>query len=421
MRMKRVVEDVVTPRRRLSQVLPASGRVGDRPPPPPPAFPERRGRRFGLWGLAVLGVILLAAAASLFLSGVTVTITPKSQDISVNGTWSASRAPGPGGLRYEVMKIEKFGSKSVPASGEEDVAVKASGSIVIFNDYSTASVRLIKDTRFETPDGLIYRIDRPVVVPGQRREGGKTVPGQIEAVVYADQPGERYNIGLSDFSIPGLKGSPQYAKMYARSKTPMAGGFVGKRLTVAPDLLERTRGEIETQLAAALRAQADLERPPGFVLFNGGIAYVYESVPGSEGGGQVEVKERGTLYGILFPEGELAGFLARQTVAAAVGDAPVRIHDPAALSFSPIPAGARFWEGDTISFTLAGTARIVWVVDEEKLAADLAGEDKGALTTVLSGYPAIEAASVVMRPFWRATYPEDPSDITVVSSDRAAD
>ena len=34
---------------------------------------------------------------------------------------------------------------------------------------------------------------------------GKNIPGSVDVKVYANEPGEKYNIGLSDFTIPVLK------------------------------------------------------------------------------------------------------------------------------------------------------------------------------------------------------------------------
>ena len=105
---------------------------------------------------------------------------------------------------------------------------------MIYNKYSAEAQIFVKDTRFETPEGKIYRIDRAVTVPGMKNSGGQTVAGSVEATVYADKSGSEYNIGFSDFTIPGLKGGLKYEKFYARSKTPMTGGMKG----TVPDISE---------------------------------------------------------------------------------------------------------------------------------------------------------------------------------------
>ena len=64
-------------------------------------------------------------------------------------------------------------------------------------------------------------------MPGESLVSGKTVPGSTETAVSADEAGKEYNIGKTDFTIPGFKGDARYSKFYARSKTDMEGGFIG--------------------------------------------------------------------------------------------------------------------------------------------------------------------------------------------------
>ena len=71
------------------------------------------------------------------------------------------------------------------ATGKEEVSLKASGRIVIYNNYNTAKQRLVRNTRFETPPGFIYRINKSIDVPGQTTEAGRTIPGSIEVTIHA--------------------------------------------------------------------------------------------------------------------------------------------------------------------------------------------------------------------------------------------
>ena len=97
-----------------------------------------------------------------------------------------------------LISIKKLQEKSIPLSlvgevtSENEVTIKteASGKIVVYNNYSTAGQKLIKDTRFETPNGLIFRIKDAVTVPGKKTVGGETVPGSLEVTVYADKEGD---------------------------------------------------------------------------------------------------------------------------------------------------------------------------------------------------------------------------------------
>jgi len=109
-------------------------------------------------------------------------------------------------LPLEIMQLDMTERKTAKATGVENVEKKASGRIVVYNEFSSAPQKLIATTRFETPDGKIYRIKDAVTVPGA---------GSVEATVYADQPGEEYNIDLTDFTIPGFKGNFLHIFLYS--------------------------------------------------------------------------------------------------------------------------------------------------------------------------------------------------------------
>lgn len=106
----------------------------------------------------------------------------------------------------------------------ESSGTKARGSLVIYNEYSSASMPLIATTRFENEDGKIFRLVKGVLVPGVTLVSGENKPGAIEVEVVADSAGGSYNIEADNFTIPGFKGGDKYDKVYAKSAKPMTGG-----------------------------------------------------------------------------------------------------------------------------------------------------------------------------------------------------
>ena len=200
-------------------------------PLPAPSTPKRRLFSVSLFSVLFISVILLSAFFWMSYFGTArVIITPRQEVISVSGVFTAVRGQNDGAkLAFETMTVSKEVSEEIPANVEREVAERAEGAIIVYNAYSAAPQRLIKNTRFTTEDGKIFRAKDSVVVPGTTIENGKVIPGSVEALVVADEPGEAYNMGLSDFTIPGFKGDPRYDKFYARGKTEMTGGFSGTK------------------------------------------------------------------------------------------------------------------------------------------------------------------------------------------------
>lgn len=369
--------------------------------------------RFALWFVAVVVVVALAFAFSFLFSGAKVIITPKQSKTIVDGRFKAAINADAEELPYEIMTIEKTDSMKIKATGKEEIEEKASGKIVIYNNFNSSSQRLIKNTRFETPEGLIYRIDKSVVVPGQKMEGGEKVPGSIEATVYADEAGEKFNISPKDFTVPGFKGSPRFDKFYARSKTPMEGGFIGEKLTADIDDIEQAKTEIHAELQKQLLNEAFSQKPDEFYLFEDAVFVEFESEPSIESNGEIEVVEKATLYGVLFNKEKFASYIAKNTLAV-FEDEPVEIADIASLTIAVSNKDeARPWEEEEFGFTVNGNARIVRTFDEEKLKSDLSGRAKAALPTILSGYPSIEQAKVVLMPFWKRSFPDKTNRIKI--------
>lgn len=359
--------------------------------------------------LIVAGLAGVAVFSGIFKQSAVVTVEPKVKTVTLDGSFQAHKEPKDGELGFTVMTLSAEDTQTVPATGEKQVETRASGRIVIFNNQSSASQRLIKNTRFETPQGLIYRIQDSVVVPGQKKVNGETVPGSLEVTVYADSPGTNYNIGLTDFTIPGFKGDPRFQTFFARSKTPMTGGATGTIKTGAPSDIARARESLRAALKDKALSDAKGQVPAGSVLYPAGATVVYESLSAPE---DSAVKERATVYAPLFDSAALSAFLAGQTIAGFDG-ALVLAQNLPDLTFIPSQPDLNVSTADDVSFSLSGSVTFVWQFDQDKLKSDLAGQDKGRVETVLAGFPAISKASVSVKPFWKGSLPSDAANISV--------
>jgi hypothetical protein len=370
--------------------------------------------QYGVWIVALVAFVILVIAFSLFFSGSTITVIPKQADIAVSGTFTASKEPSGNALGFEVMELEEEAVRTVTGEGTEFVEERASGRIRVFNNFSEESQRLITNTRFETPDGLIYRIEGPIVVPGQVRNAeGELVPGSIEVEVYADSPGEEYNIGLVDFTIPGFEGTPQYDHFYARSISPMAGGFAGDRIAVSDEDLNVAEQELRAELEEQLKMRAQAEVPEGFYLFEDAMFYEFGTPEIAETApGEASVTLSGRLYGILFRESDFASALARD-VAGYEGE-PVRLFTVDNLTFTPSSTSGAPWSEESVTFDLNGNATVIWTFDAEALKRDLSGRDREAYDPIIdAGYPGIDRARISLQPFWKQTFPDNPEDIEI--------
>jgi hypothetical protein len=355
--------------------------------------------------------------ASALMGGADVTVYPRHREPNVNAEFEALRTPQPEELAYEIMTLEAEGERQVTASGEEMVTSQAVGTIFIYNEQQTDPIRLVTNTRFESPAGLIYKIKDSAVVPGYTMDGTKKVPGVTTAEVYADQVGEQYNIGPSKFTIPGFKDEPEYSTIYAESTSNFTGGFNGMKFLIDPAELEVAQQALRTELRNSLLERIDAEKPAGFVLFKDAVTFTYESLPSVEYGENLAtIKEKVLLRIPLFKEDEFAGFIAQATVPGYEGE-QVRIDNYDTFTFAYTNAttsSSDISNATSLAFSLSGKPQIIWKFDAEKLKADLVNANKTALTSVLGAYPAIERANAVIRPFWKTKFPTRIEEIKVI-------
>ena len=368
-------------------------------------------RRWPIWILGILSAGVLVFVFGNAFANATVSVTPKSKLLTLDLKLTAKAKATGGQLGYTSLVLVRDESEVIQADGSRPVEARASGKILIYNNYSSGEQRLIKNTRFETPDGLIYKIADSVTVPGRSSVAGKILPGSIEVTVYAESAGEEYNIGLTDITIPGFKSSPdRFSAFYGRSKTAMTGGKIGTEKFVSDEKRSSTKKILQEKLEKSLLAEAKTQVPEDSILYDSAYQISFEPVvaSNSETGNTVTIRERGRFTGFL---------IKRDALAKAVAE-PLEISSPETLQFKTIKGNATAFNSTTangpLEFSLKGSAQIVWKIDETRLKDDLAGKEKDELLPIAKMYSAISGAEVVLRPVWKNLFPASPSKIEIV-------
>ncbi|MEK7063268.1 MAG: hypothetical protein AAB955_01090 [Patescibacteria group bacterium] len=375
-------------------------------------MPQEPARSYWPFILIALGAILLIAVVIGLMSTVfhtaeaTVTVAEWKSDIS--GTYTAG---GTAPITYEPTSVEERASKSVPATGTTEAEDHASGTIVVTN--MGTEQRLITNTRFETKEGLIYRIHTPIVVPAAVTKGGTKTPGSIEAIVYADQPGDKYNVTNADFTIPGLKGGAQFELITAKSKGAMSGGFVGTRAKVEKSTEDAAVSELKAGLDRALRDKLLASHGEGTVVFADSIEINYRTEPAAGAdSGNATITVVGTARAPAFSADALSVELAGKAQIAAGGRLVLK--NASELSYTAGPGGNVDAAG-ALSFTLSGVAHLASEFAPLKLSYDLSGKSETEVESVRVSYPSLVGPiNLTVYPFWMSTLPDEPEQITVI-------
>ncbi len=367
-----------------------------------------------------VGITSIGIFISYLTGGATVTFYPKIRELNVNATFTAYKEQRPEELSYEILTLEAASERQVEASGQEQVKVQASGEIEITKTTAGAE-RLIKNTRFETLDGLVFRIEESVVVPGAVTVDGKSVPGTIRAKVFADQAGDKYNLKAgTDLKVPGFK-EGNYMDLYnaisAKNPAAFTNGFDGPKFIINEDALATARQSLQAELRDTLLARIESERPAGYTTFKDSVAIVYNQLPAVQYGDKlVTIKEQAVLQMPLFKADDFASFIAKETIVGYEED-PVRIDNIDLLTFAYTNATTSqsvLANEPSLNFKIVGVPKIVWAVDEGKLALDLVSKEKTAIPQIMSSYQGIEKSEVKIRPIWKRAMPSDHTEIDIV-------
>jgi len=391
----------------MPEPTPIAGRISRRPNVPV------KGIIASVAFVLIIGIILVS---SFVFSKATITVVPKQADVVVDGTTSFEAVVSKvedTDLIFGTISKDFIEKKIVQATGEEEVSEKASGTIIVYNAFDANPMKLIANTRFEDPSGKIYRIKSAISVPGMKNG----TPGSLEVVVYADQAGESYNIGLTDFTIPGLKPeADRFAKIYARSKTAMAGGFVGITKKISDTDKTNAEQELKDKLLSQVAGTAvSVDVPTGHILVPDSVLSSFDEIKISPttNPDQAEVSLKMSYTGILIKQTALAEFLAKRYILDYKGE-PVDINNPADLKIVlQNKDGLDPKALSSIEVTITGKARVVWTFDEEKLKESLKGLSKSTYSDKISELPAIVKASISFRPPWVFTIPDNSAKIEI--------
>lgn len=384
---------------------------------------QRKGKRY----VYIASVIFIASLAVAFgignlTAGAEITIYPKVRSMNINSEFTAYKERQAGELSYEILTLEATGERQLTATGQEEVSIQTEGELTIFKT-TPGTERLIKNTRFETPDGLIFRIQESVTVPGATKNSdGQLTPGSITAKVFADQAGVEYNIqSNTKLTIPGFKESnltELFNTMYATNQNAFGGGFDGLRSIMNAEELATAQSSLRQELLTTLEAKIVSERPADYIAFQDSSSVIYTSLPQTQqGDSKVTIKEQATLIVPLFASKDFASFVAKETIAGYESSESVRIDNSTTLNFQytdPAIRGTNITDFESLQFKIVGQPVIVWTYEEKKLKEALVGKEKTTLPLALSQYSKDSRSSVKIRPFWKKSFPENVDKITII-------
>lgn len=374
-----------------------------------------RGRLILWGGIIIVACIVIGAAVSFVFAGASVTVYPRTASVAPPTSVLAGLNAPVGSLAFKRITFSEEASKTVAANGTTAASTSAQGTVTIYNTYGTASQELVANTRFEAPDGKIYRIHQGVVVPGTTKNAdGSVKAGTITATIYADAAGADYNkTSETRFTIPGFKNTARYTKFYAIAPS-ISGGFVGTQPAVSQTDLALAQTDLKSQLQNKIDSGVASHVPDGYLLVPGTMSAVYDDLKNTAAGtNSAALSQTVTINEAVVASQDLASAIARLGVQGYNGES-VDFANPSGITLS-VASGTPYTDSATsLTIGLSGNANLVWQFDEGAVQQALAGKPKSQFDQIISTFaPGIAKATASLRPFWKTTFPENPSDIKI--------
>ena len=372
----------------------------------------------GLCTLAFVGV-----AVYLFLPSAKIIIEPNitksKMDLDLSGS---SDFVGVDQLNIPIHTINKEETITLSyevRGGSAVAGKKAHGSVVIYNEYDNSPQTLIATTRLESKDGKIFRLVKNVVVPGTTTIAGEIKPGAIEAEIIADQPGPEYNLEPTDFTIPGFKDGPKYAKFYAKSTESMTGGSIeGETAGGAVSQSDIDNAKQKTEAAA----KDKLAQVINDELRNGEIALgqaekitIIKSSADVKVGDMVSVFEYGvvaSVYAFVFSENDVREIMV-QSMTNEEQSLDVK-RDISKIEYGTVDAD---FEKNILKLKVYGEITNIPVIDKEQIKMELLGKSDDQLAATLRKYSTIKSVNVEFQPTFVSRIPQYAQRVSVEIKD----
>jgi len=364
------------------------------------------------------GIAAFIIALILFYpASAKITITPRKEPLSTRIQVEISDAftsvdavfhkiPG------QFFSIERTINRSFVTLGEREIVQKARGIITVYNEYGSTPQTLIATTRFQSPDGLVFRTLKTIYIPPVRVDDGNIIPGKIEVEVIADKPGSDYNIDAAEFRIVAFKERgylKRYEKMYGRSTKKFAGGVNGMAKVVTEgnynEALKEITQELENEINSVLTNQTkNLELP---FIPNIEIADIVSSAKIDEAAEEFTITISGTVRTAGFKKDDL--FKLVQQIIEEKNQRTV-VEDKIVIEFQNPRLVA---EKDTLIVDAIISGSMYAMIDENQIINELLNKTEEEIKDYFKNLASVATAKVVLSPQWSKRIPEDIEKIHV--------
>jgi hypothetical protein len=402
-------------------------------------------------------ILILAVSIGLFalisyiaFPGATIYIKPKFDNISYSvnvvladkhKNQSLLGKNSPHVIASEEISVEIKQTKVFDTTGKVFNGRNAIGQIKVINS-SDEDWPLKGQTRFQTKDGIVFRIREGVIVPAAARdEKGKLTKGEYTVDVEADpfdiygHPiGDRGNIPPSSFTIPALS---KYNRnvIWGESTKPMTGGVTSYHMVVQEEDVEAAKKQIQDNLTAMAREGLRSHIEEMNKMYHTNLVFlddrryldtqledlrVSDDIVGSQKE-KFEVFAQIKAKGVAYDFDQLFAILKKELKARTHPDMQIREDsvNPDTVSYDVIDEDGNLGQ-IKITATVQGIEE--YVIDpglepglrfSQKLKEKILGMSTEEAQNYINNLPEVDAVRIKIWPMWLSGIPRIPENIEI--------
>jgi hypothetical protein len=388
-----------------------------------PARRKKEGRP--MWMPVSIGgaVVLLIVCVFLFfkLPKADIAIWPKVETLSFKQTLTADKSAS---LVDEVKAIvpaqyfqaSKTESQEFPATGNGSNEGLASGTITVYNKFDPPTSFTFKaGTRFISDSGKLFIAPSKVIIPAAKKSGSKIIPGSVQIKVQAAEGGDSYNIAPSNFSVPGLKGTPSYYSVYASSTTAMSGGYAGKVKKVTNDDIAQAKDTLTKKAIEEATSDLKSQISSDYVLLDNAISSSIASASTQTKSGTIAdnftYQTTAKASALAFKKSDLNDF-AKQYIISQMPEGKKLLDNSFKINYSATSVDV---SGGKATLILDFSSGVYKNIDVNSMALSLLGENSSQINQTINNSLGDQAPKIEIKfwPFWVTSAPKTQKAIHI--------
>ena len=378
---------------------------------------KKRGKGFFIGIFA--GLAFLFAIIFFFTFRVEIDIWPTTQGVELTRSFTVDIDEDSDsdlkGTIFETDFLEEY--KEFEATGYEDQDTRASGTLIVRNEHWAQNQFLVEGTRFRSEGGEVFTATDGFMVPG----GTSQNPGETSIEVVADGVGSDYNIGPTEFTLPGLQGSPSHQGVTAYSENPMTGGALGERTVISREDIAGAKEELTSSLLEEGKTILREGRGDDFLMEDNQFSYEIEEedISGSEGeaADSFSAKIRARVDVFTFDETEFKNLLVQSILEEVEPleegglESEKKVYEES-ISYNYELRDVN-WSAGTANLDVEFAGEIYSDISRARLIDRSKGDSRSQVEEFLEGRDFIREASVRFKPFGLGAIPDNEDRIRI--------